>query len=468
LPAADPQLQSLVVPLNAGTASYELTRRYLEGEIKTRGRKGKEGDWPPHDQVRTEDFINALNEAYDYPRPDRQALGLSIVAGPSPFRGPGYCLVQVGVQARSAPAQKRQPVHLVIAIDTSGSMQWGGRVEMVQRALRELIKQVEPDDRLSLVSFSDRAQVLVEDAGPAEVGHFLAAVDWLSAGGTTNSTAGLGDAFATAQQQNSPQRPARVVLLTDGLLELGTDPKVTAVLQQRVMDAAARGLPLHVIDLGQGTYTDPDLASLALSGQGTVHRAESAEQIRWSLQEILTGRSQIVAHGAQLKVAFNPKTVLEYRLLGYELGPGGAAPSRTDFRDGQSSTVLYEIRLALNAGGQVATAELMWYGMDANRPNERDQQRAARALDVKEFAASFDKAAPSLQAAALVAQTAEIFRRSPFVRHLRGGPTPMHLVEQMARQADSHLYQRAAFTEFLSMLELATKSPRVGQAGPRK
>ena len=32
----------------------------------------------------------------------------------------------------------------------------------------------------------------------------------------------------------------------------------------------------------------------------------------------MTGQSQVVARDAQLRVTFNPKVVLEYRLLGHE------------------------------------------------------------------------------------------------------------------------------------------------------
>ncbi len=88
-PAADPRLQSMVVPLGVDGASYELTSRYLE-----------EKELPPPELVRTEDFLAAAVD-YGFPQPTGQALGLSLSAGPSPFGGEGLCLLQVGVQARA-------------------------------------------------------------------------------------------------------------------------------------------------------------------------------------------------------------------------------------------------------------------------------------------------------------------------------------------------------------------------------
>ena len=61
-PAADPRLQSIVAPLGGDGSSFELTRRCLEDK-----------ELPPPDEVRTEDFLAAMN--YDFPHPTQQALG---------------------------------------------------------------------------------------------------------------------------------------------------------------------------------------------------------------------------------------------------------------------------------------------------------------------------------------------------------------------------------------------------------
>ena len=145
--------------------------------------------------------------------------------------------------------------------------------------------------------------MLVENLNRDALGQFAAAADSLSAAGAQHR-GGLREAFGVARSGRSPGRPAvRVVLLTDGLLDL--EAATAQKMQEQVAQAAAQDIPLDVIDLGQQKEADPQVASLARAGRGTVHRAISTQQIRWALREIVTGRSQLVA-AARLQVTFTP------------------------------------------------------------------------------------------------------------------------------------------------------------------
>ncbi len=365
-PASDPRLQSTVVPLGVDGQSYELTKRYLENKIL-----------PPPELVRTEEFLAAVD--YGFPQPTQEALELSLAGGPSPFGGEGLYLLQVGVQAGHVAPRQRPPVHLVLAVDTSANMRWHGRIDMVRRALKEFSGPLDAGDRLSLVAFGEDARVVVEDVGPGEADQFVAAVGSLSAKGSSNLPEGLSRAYDVARQQSAAGRPAvRVVLLTDSMVDLTSD-SATRILQQ-LTEAADHGTPLHVVDLSQQGEPDPQLRKFAASGHGAVHAAANADEVRWALREVMTGQSQVVARDAQLRVTFNPKVVLEYRLLGHEATLlAGLLPQhpQADFHDGQWATALYEIRLAPAAGGEVANAELTWY--DGDRPRPDGQRRGAAA-----------------------------------------------------------------------------------------
>ena len=449
-PAAHSSLQTCLVPMSVDTSSYELAQRYLE-----------DGELPPPDLVRTDEFLAAVD--YEYPRPDRQDLAVTAAAGPSPF-GEGLCLLQIGVQARQTLSESHMPNQLVLLVDTSASMRWGSRIEILRRALKDLVGRVDPSDRLSLVSFNQGAHVLVQDVGPREVGHFVAAVDSLSAEGSTDMAAGIREAYGLAQQLAAPgQPPVRVVLLTDGLLEL--ERSAADQIEHQVAEAAGRGIPLQVIDLGQQKEGDPQVAAFARAGHGTVQRATNVDQVRWALREILTGRSQLVARDTQLKVTFNPKTVLEYRLLGHEAKEWAgmmAGSTLADFRDGQAATALYELRLAGTGPTEVANVELSWYPPGGIKPEpDKGAQRLIARVERKDFATTWSRMAPSLQEAALVAQAAEILRRSPFVfaRPQRVTTfTALLRVSDLAGQVDSRLLQRPSFVDFVSLVEQATRA----------
>ena len=443
---ADPRLQSTVVPLGVDGASYELTKRYLEAK-----------ELPPPELVRTEDFLAAAVD-YGFPQPAGQALGLSMAAGPSPFGGEGLWLLQVGVQARHVTQPSHPPLYLVLAVDTSANMRWGGRMEMVRRALTGLGGQLGRGDRLWLVAFGQEARVLIDDVGPGEADQFAAAVRSLAPKGGSDLAEGLGRACEVARQEAAAGAAAvRVVLLTDSTVELADDS--AARIGQQVAEAAAHGVVLHVVDLSQQKETDPQLRKFAAAGRGTVHPAANADEVRWALREVVSGQSQVVACDAQLRVTFNPKAVLEYRLLGHEATLlAGLLPGhpRANFHDGQQATALYEVRLAPGAGGEIAAAELIWY--DGDQPRPEGQRRIQQRIEREQVAATFGQAAPALQEAAVVAQTAEVLRKSPFVRTPRTALVALARVRDLAGQVDSRLWQRPGFPDFVGLVEQAMRA----------
>ena len=167
------------------------------------------------------------------------------------------------------------------------------------------------------MTFNQSAHVLVENLGGDALRPFASAADSLSVAGAANLAAGLREAYGAARPTLGPGRPAvRVVLLTNGALDV--DPATAQKIERQATQAAAENIPLDVIDLGQQIEADPQAAALARAGRSAVHRAISARQVRTAFREIVTGRSQLVARAARLQVTFNPKSVLEYRLVGHE------------------------------------------------------------------------------------------------------------------------------------------------------
>ena len=447
-PASDPRLRSIRVPLDIDSSSYDLARRYLE-----------EGRFPPPDEVRTEEFLAAVD--YEFARPNRRSLELHTAAGPSPFGGPGLRLMQIGVQARQLKADKHSPTYLILAVDVSASMRWGGRLEMIREQLSGLVRRLEPEDRISLVTFGEEARVLAREAGRDEAQQLLEVIGLLAAEGSTNVGAGLREAYAVARRGAAPPESAkRVVLLTDGLAGFG--PAAADRIRQRLADAAQRGIfldviDLGVIDLGQEKEPDTQLAGFARSGGGKLHRASSGDEVRWALLEVAAGRSQLIAADTRLEVTFNPKTVLEYRLMGHEAKAlSGLMPAHpeADFHAGQSATALYEVRLKPGGPKEVAKVELTW-----QEPGQSKPRTLTRTVRRGDFRSSFLDAPASLQGAALVAEAAELFRKSPYALSSRESPSlGLARVLQMAGQIDTRWYQRRSFVEFVSLLEQAQKA----------
>ncbi len=456
VPQAGSVLQTCAVPLAVDPSSYELTLRYLE-----------RNELPPADRVRSEDFLAAMD--YGYPKPPSRGLGLTVAGGPSPISDETYSLLQVGVQAWQGDVKKHAPLHLVLLVDTSTSMRWGSRIEIVRRALAGLPELLGPDDRISLVTFNQGAHVLVEDLGREAMSQFRAAADSLAAEGATNFTGGLIEAFSVARESLGSSRPAvRMALLTDGLLDL--DPATADKVQKQFSEASHEKIRLDVIDLGQQQQdADLQLAAMSKAGQGRVHRATSVDQVRSALREIVTGRPQLVARAARLHITFNPKAVLEYRIIGHESGDwAGMLPGtvEADFQEGQAATGLFELRCAPNGPPDVAKVELTWYVPEGERTLAgNSMQKSVTVVRRQQFAVEMASTAPWLQQAAVAAYTAEVLRRSPFIflRHPDVKlPKALQHAYELAANVDSRVAQNPSYQELVEMIrqEMKAHPPR--------
>jgi Ca-activated chloride channel homolog len=454
---ASPGLRRSVVPLDVRRSSYELLQRYL-----------RDGMLPPPGALRTEELLAAID--YGFAKPTDAALGLHIAAGPSVFgHWKGLGLLQVAVQAQTVAPVERQAGHLVLAIDCSTSMRWGGRLDQVRQAILELVDQIEPGDRLSLVAFREEPRIVAEGMGRDDRPLLEQLVAEFQPKGSTNLGEGLRAAYVVAEQAGfSQDELCRVILLTDGLGEL--DTAATERLRGRLTEAARNGIGLEVVDLAQENVGSPQLAALAQAGGGAVRRAASAEEIGWAVQEILTGQSQRVASEVRLEVRWNPAAVVAYRLLGHEANPAAdlmPAHPEAEFFSEQSATALYEVRFQPKGADEVAVAELSWRDPRNGKPH-----RVVRSVRRGQFGGTLLEAPLSLQAAAIAAEAAEVLRESPFARFSNGAVSSLPLVVEAGRRLDTRLYQNETYVEFLATLEIACQAhpyrrPGGGRTGAR-
>ncbi len=451
-PAAHEQLRTSSVPLSASTASYDLTAQKVATHRL-----------PASADVRVEDFLAAMDYQFTLPKPGQ--LGLRVSAGPSEFgrtmpaqlaRELGSLdlqqpagLLQVGVQAGRV-AKREQPVtHLTIALDISNSMRWGGRLEMVQRALRHVIDQLEPRDRLSLLAFNEEVRLRIDSASAQHKQALLEDIDRLTADGGTNVAGGLQQAISLAMNGSLDKGTTRrLVLITDGRTSLDSDARTK--LAELLSWASDEGLQFDVFEINEDSRADPILAELAAAaGRGT-RKVPDADLLRSNLLEALTGGSTLVAGDVQLSVTFNADAVFAYRLLGHEASGGGGLLVRaveSELESGEAATALYEVWLRPGTEETVGWANLKWTHAATG------QSRSLRQRIIRlQFATSFDSAAPSLQAATIAAETAEILRESPFAESRSRDLQP---VLDVAERVNSRLAEQHGFRQFMSLVQEA-------------
>jgi Ca-activated chloride channel homolog len=421
--------------LDIDTASYSIAQHYVH-----------DGNQPDPASVRVEEWVNAF--AQGYPAPEKDAFAILADGGPTPFTAEDEVLLRIGLQARAVATRDREQVSLTFVIDTSGSMEQGGRLEMVKDAMRILIKGLDRSDHVSIVSFGNEAQVVLGPTPADDDRAILDAIDRLHPGGSTNLEAGLRLGYELARKTMTENGIDRIVLASDGVANVGlTDPG--SILDTISRDAAA-GIELVSVGVGMGNYNDALLEKLADQGDGFYAYINTSEEARKLFSEDLTSTLQTVALDAKAQVAFDQGSVAAYRLVGYE----NRAIADRDFTNdgvaagaigaGHAVTALYALRLQPGTGSRSHLARVTVRWTDPDRGGTAD---LSRDVAMRDLAGSFSATSPYFRLDAIVAQTAEVLRGSEFA-----GRLDLRDVADVANREDSSLPASDEVHAFLDML----------------
>jgi Ca-activated chloride channel family protein len=386
--------------LDIDTASYTMARQAVDA-----------GVWPNAASVRVEEWVNAFEQGYE--RPTDGTFAIAVDGGPTPFTGEDERLLRVGIAARDVRDQARDDAALTFVIDTSGSMEQQGRLELVKDALRVLVGELRPDDTIAIVTFGSDARVILEPTSAAESWEILDEIDRLRPDGSTNLEAGLRLGYELARESLTENGIDRVILASDGVANVGlTDPEG---ILERIREDAAAGIELVSIGVGMGDYNDVLLEQLSNEGDGFYAYVNDVAEAERLFIEDLTGSLQAIALDARAQVEFDGDAVASYRLLGYE----NRAIDDDDFTDdsvdagaigaGHEVTALYALRLqhGVAEDDRLAVVRLRWTDPERDEPFE-----VATPVRLREVSTSFRQTSPHLRFDALVAATAEILRGS--------------------------------------------------------
>ena len=321
--------------IDVDTASYANIRRFLT-----------QGQLPPPNAVRIEELVNYFR--YDYPQPQAgEPFSVNMEMGECPWQ-PQHLLLRVGLQGREIPHKERPVSNLVFLLDVSGSMADGNKLPLLKQVLSMLVRELREDDRVSIVTYAGEAGLRLPPTTGDQQAKILSAIDSLLAGGSTNGSAGIDLAYEQAQAYFRPEGTNRVILATDGDLNVGITDDESLV--QLIKEKAAGGTFLTVLGFGEGNLQDAKMERLADNGNGVYAYIDGLREGRKVLIEQMSGSLVTIAKDVKVQIEFNPREVQSYRLLGYENRMLTAEEFNDDRRDageigaGHSVTALYELK----------------------------------------------------------------------------------------------------------------------------
>ncbi|MDQ3754687.1 MAG: VWA domain-containing protein, partial [Acidobacteriota bacterium] len=320
--------------IDVDTASYRNTRRFLN-----------EGQLPPKDAVRIEELINYFS--YDYPQPVGDApFSVTAEVSECPWNTK-HRLIHLGLQGKRLAPGNLPPANLVFLVDVSGSMNEPNKLPLVQTGLRMLVEQLREQDRVALVVYAGASGVVLPATAGDRRGELLAAIDNLSAGGSTNGGEGIQLAYKIARENFRQGGINRVVLATDGDFNVGITSEGDLV--RLIKDERQSGVFLSVLGFGTGNLKDSTMEQLADQGNGNYAYIDTPAEARKVLGQEIGGTLATIAKDVKIQVEFNPKQAAAYRLIGYENRLLRDEDFNDDTKDageigaGHTVTALYEV-----------------------------------------------------------------------------------------------------------------------------
>lgn len=322
--------------IDVDTGSYTNVRRFLN-----------DGQLPNADAVRIEEMVNYFDYGYATPK-DGKPFAVHGAVFDSPWQ-PNAKVIRIGIKGKEMTSQALPPANLVFLVDVSGSMNSENKLPLAKHTLRVLTEQLRDVDTITLISYaSGEKLVLPPTKGTKENKEtILKAINQLNASGSTYGEKAITTAYEQATKSYVKNGINRILLLTDGDFNVGVTD--FDALKNMVAEKRKSGISLSTFGFGTGNYNEQLMEQIADVGDGNYSYIDNKNEAKKVLHRQLSSTLATIAQDVKIQVEFNPATVKEYRLIGYEnrtLNQEDFNNDKVDAGDigaGHSVTALYEI-----------------------------------------------------------------------------------------------------------------------------
>lgn len=152
--------------------------------------------------------------------------------------------------------------NMVLLLDVSGSMNAPEKLPLLKNSIISLLSMMRPEDRISIIAFSDKPKVLLESASFKDEDKINKAINSLKSSGKTDGNAGIKLAYRTADENYIRGGNNRIVLATDG--EFATSDETL----QMISKFSKEDIFLSIFNFGKGAGASKALQQLTTLGNG--------------------------------------------------------------------------------------------------------------------------------------------------------------------------------------------------------
>ncbi len=343
--------------IDVDSGAYSNMRRMLN-----------QGTIPPHDAIRVEELINYFSYNYPTPETKEQPFSISTELAASPWNADSQ-LLHIGIKGYDIDKSSRPASNLTFLIDVSGSMNSPDKLGLLKSSFKLMTKNLTKNDKVSIVVYAGAAGTVLEPTSGDQKSKIMQALDKLTAGGSTNGSAGIQLAYQINEDNFIKDGINRVIIATDGDVNVGTTnfEQLTEMVERK----KEKGIALTTLGFGTGNYNDHLMEQLANKGNGNYAYIDTLKEANKVLINEMSSTLMTIAKDVKIQIEFNPNNVSQYRLIGYE----NRVLNNEDFNNdkvdageigaGHTVTAIYEVILADSKGW---VEPLKYQNKEVNKP----------------------------------------------------------------------------------------------------
>lgn len=314
-------------------ASYSNIRRFLNQDTKV-----------PIDAVRIDEMLNYFN--FNYKEPEAgQVFRMESQTTDCPWNA-DHRLLFLNISGKKINLDHIPPSNLVFLIDVSGSMDLPYRLPLLKEAFQLLVKNLRKQDTVSIVTYGGIVSVWLPPTSGKEKQKISKAIEDLNASGDTPGEAAIRMAYHLAEQNFIKDGNNRIILATDGDFNIGQ--KSEEDLENLISKEKQSGVLLTCLGVGMGNYKDSKIEVLSKKGNGNFAYIDDIHEAEKVLVTEFTQTLYSIASNVYVNARFNPASVSEYRLIGYDnkktvLDQNNFELEGGEIGSGTGNTVIFEI-----------------------------------------------------------------------------------------------------------------------------
>ncbi len=274
---------------------------------------------------------------------------------------------------------KRIPFNLCLVVDRSTSMQ-GVRLQRVKEAVNTIIDGLEERDIFSLVTFGDRAQIVIEAQPRLDKASAKAQVRAIHSAGGTEILQGLRAGLTQIERWRAGEVASHLILLTDGQT-YGDEEECVAAAQ----GAGERQITITTIGIGQD-WNDQLMDEIARRSGGTSHYIDSASRVTTSFRSCIHALSTIFARDIVLQLRCGDDVQIQkaYRVSPYmeSLGPQAAVLPLGHLDAERPLSLMFHCLVRTQRPGKQRIAELLLEATVPSAPEKSQQIRHEIGIEV--------------------------------------------------------------------------------------